>query len=484
MKKRIIILLTTFLFMFITLFVSFFIIDREFRRIILALSLIFFTYSSIYFIGGIGKLVSSIIYGIGLGILLSLLPKYDNALFFIGTFLFALNPLSDFEQVVEERFPTDRSIISQLKGSYEPYYEYRKEIKNYYHLPQMRKIYTKPRYLKLRRAVTIVMAMLAVFLLIREVNNLINLLKHFDIHTFFASTYSVIILSFLTVILYHKGFQSTLNLLTVSIFPPISYSLFLVVKPTYLGIILGLVILVLGIIIGLYQYFSFRSRIVYEYYFYYDNEKQAEVYANALYEPFVYNEDFNQTVIFKIKTNIQFFNKIFHSIVVYADLHRFYITAYTYNRNEIVLYTEFHHQENKTITKFKNYLETVFEGSIKSDLIIEKGKKFYEENFFHNNDYIVARTVYLAEILKKLEIKSNVIISMVAYFNDLKDINELSNKNYTVVRLPEYDMKNVFTARIDMKVANVEYIIDSKVRELLLDLLINHGTYVRISVYY
>ena len=49
------------------------------------------------------------------------------------------------------------------------------------------------------------------------------------------------------------------------------------------------------------------------------------------------------------------------------------------------------------------------------------------------------------------------------YFQDLSKLISLS-KNYSVIRIPEYDLDGVITARIDMKVSNVDYIIESKVR--------------------
>ncbi|VEU80874.1 hypothetical protein [Haploplasma axanthum] len=483
MKKRLNILIITLVIMLLTFFVGFFSGGLNQRRIILAIELIFVTYVLVYVFGGLGKLVSSLIYGMFLAILLVLFTEYDSALIVIGTFLFVLNPLADFENIIEKRFPEEGSIIGHIRGSYAPYYEYRKEIKSYYHLPQTRKIYTKSSYLKLRQAISIIMAMVAVFLLLREVNNLVNLLKNFDIHTFFATSYSVIILVFLTVILYKKGFQSMLNLLTVSVFPPVAYSMYFIVKPEYLGVILGTGTIILGIAAGIYQYFSFRSRIVYEDYYYYDNDRQVHVHANALFEPFVYSDAFYLNAVFKIKTNNNNFNKVFHNIIVYADIYRFFITAYTYNQNEVTIYTDFHYNDEKRIGKFADYLESLFENQVTYNVDMDKEKQNYEKNFFHNDGYIIARTVYLAELLKKLEIKSNIIISMVAYFNSLEDINNISDK-YSVTRIPDLDMENIYTVRIDMRVNNVDYIIESKVRDLLLELMINRGSYVRISVYY
>lgn len=483
MKKKIVVLISTLILLLILLLLSLIIGSLIHIRITLAVTLITISFLLIYVFGGVGKLVSSMIYGVVLAICLLFFPKYDMALIFIGTFIFALNPLGDLETVVDNRFPEEKSLISYLRGSYNSYYQYRNEIKNYYHLPQMRKAYNKPVYLKLRQVLTIILSMIAVFLLIREVNNLINFLKYFQIHTFFASTYSVIILAFVTIILYRKGFQSMLNLLTISIFPPVAYSLYLMVSPSWVAILLGTIVIVVGIISGVYQYFAFRSRIVYEYYYYYDNDLQAEVYANALFEPFVYDEAYHLTVIYLLRINKSTFDRIFHNLVVYADMYKFYITTYTNNHKEIKLYTEFHHGTEDRISKFAKYIEKLISETINYELIVDQDKVFYEKNFFHKNDYIVARTIYLSSLLKKLDINANIFISITAFFENKDDITNFSNF-HSITRLPEFDLDNILTVRIDFKIVNVEYLIEAQMREILLDLLINRGKYVRVSVYY
>ena len=58
------------------------------------------------------------------------------------------------------------------------------------------------------------------------------------------------------------------------------------------------------------------------------------------------------------------------------------------------------------------------------------------------------------------------------------------SEKYFVTRLPEFDLENVYLAKIDLRVVNVDYIIETKMQELLLDLLIRKGSFVRVSVFY
>lgn len=483
MKKRLIVLVLAIIIFLTTIFFGLFIKEEIYRRILLAISLITITYFSIYIFFGTGKLVTSLIYGMILALMLSFLSQYDIELIFITTFILFLNPLHKFEDFIDERLDEDKSIIEYLRGTYVSYYKYRKDLKEHYHLPQVRKTFTKPGYLMARRALTVIMAMVAIFLLLREVNNLMNLIKNFRIELFFASSYSIIILLSLTVILYRKGFQSMTNFLTVSVFPPFAYSAYLAINPPLLGLIIGLVIMAAGIAVGFMQYFAFRSRIVYEYYYYFDQERLVSVYANALFEPYVYDENFRLTTVYTINVDEITFNKNFQNIVLYADWHKFFITAYTVTNGQVVIYTDFHYKDENKIIKFKHFLESAFEININTKMTEDSTKGLYEELFFHQNDYIIARTLYLANILKQLEIKSSVIVSLTAYFESLDNVEAMSAK-YLTTRLPNLDIEGIYTVKFDLRIVNTEYIIENKIRELLLDLLINRGSYVRVKVFY
>ena len=482
MKKRLSLLIISTAIVFSLFLIGFFYGETYIQRILFATSILILSFLAIYLFFGFGKLVVSLIYGMILALLLVFLPNYDLALIFIGTFVFALNPLDDFEQFINKNLPEEKSIIDYLKGSYISYYNYRKEIKEHYHLPQVRKTINKPWYLKLRQAMTIILSMLAVFLLIIEVNNLISFIKSFDIHLFFASIYSVVVLISSTIMLYRKGFKSTLNLLSVLVFPAITYSLFLI-KPLYIGLILGFIGVFLTIAMAIFQYFQYRFRIVFETFHYYDPEKQAEVYANALFENYIYDENFIHSTIFTFSIDYYDFIKKFHNIVVYADLRRFFITAYTIKNNQISLYTEFHKNDYLKIDKFKSFLNNLYEKDITIKITEDENKTLYEEVFFHNDNYIVSRAIYLSNMLKKLNIKSSVIISFMAYFTNLENIISLSKK-YNTSRVPELDLEGVLTTKIDLRVNNIDYLIENKIRELLLDLLIYQGKYIRLNVYY
>jgi hypothetical protein len=72
--------------------------------------------------------------------------------------------------------------------------------------------------------------------------------------------------------------------------------------------------------------------------------------------------------------------------------------------------------EKKRAEKFKTFLETKFKSEIEMNLEEDPNKEIYEKKFFHRPDYIIARAQNLAGLLKELEIKTKIIISMIVYF--------------------------------------------------------------------
>jgi hypothetical protein len=55
---------------------------------------------------------------------------------------------------------------------------------------------------------------------------------------------------------------------------------------------------------------------------------------------------------------------------------------------------------------------------------------------------------------------------------------------YQVTLIESIKVDDYITARIDLKTVNNDYLIETKIRDVLLSLMVYHGKYVRISVYY
>ncbi|MFA5560490.1 MAG: hypothetical protein WC964_01790 [Acholeplasmataceae bacterium] len=485
MKRRVIIVLSICLLVIILLPFVLAFLELKGQGIFLLSIITVLVYSGIYIFGGLAKLLIYLIYGISTALFLFLLPiDYQFPLIIIGTLLFVLNPLANFESFLEKKLAAEEvlPIRVSLYGSYWPFYTYRKEMKNFYHLPQTRKLYTKRSYLKFRQLTTIFLFASGIFMLIINMNSIANDINNFDWSNFFVF-YNVLVIFVLTLIMYKKGFTSTFRGLILLLFPIFIYLLIVSnIAPVVKYTLLGLVIL-MGIVVLIYEVYKYYHRVSYDYYEYRDLDQRLDVYANALFEPLVYNESYSKVCSFKIKVKSQTFQKHFHDILVYANFFRFIITAYAYGREDVYLHADFHYRHEKRAYRFKTYLESKFKLAIQMTLDDDPNKLIYEKKFFHRPSYIIARALNLANLLKELEIESKIILSFIAYFETKEDLTRFQ-REYPVQILETLSEESYLTVRIDLPCLNVDYMIEEKIQTLLLSLLSYNGQYVRISVYY
>ena len=154
---------------------------------------------------------------------------------------------------------------------------------------------------------------------------------------------------FLIILLHKRGFTTMFRLLRIAIFLPIIYLIIMsglddLLKYSFVALfVIGFIGLVVTETLLTY------TRVDYNAYNYIDPITNHEVFANALYEPFIYNEDRESMVKFSIDSSKDVFVKNFKELLVYANVHRFILTAYTYNKGSVDLYVEFYNK--KQITK-------------------------------------------------------------------------------------------------------------------------------------
>ncbi len=485
MKSRLIIALSLSITIIVLLPIALILFNLKGQGIFMIAAILSFVYIGVYVFGGLPKLIIYGIYGIMITLILAFLPyDYQFPIIVIGTFLFILNPLSAFEQFLESKMKEGAvlPIRIRLSGTYWPFFEYRREMKNFYHLPQQRKLFTKKWYLHLRQATMLILYSLGVFLFIHEINYIANSLDNFIWYNFFA-LYIVVIVFLLAYFIHLKGFTSTFRTFSISLFPPIIYLVLISRFDDALRYSLAGSTFIVGLIILALELYNLFQRVAYDSYDYYDVDQQIDVRANALFEPLVYNETFTLSAHYQIKASRKIFKRHFHDVLVYANFFHFIITAYAYEGETVHLYCEFNKKAERRAHKFNTYLESKYKQEVPLELKDDPEKIIYEENFFHRPEYIIARAQRLAELLKELHIDTNIIISIIAYFKNEEDI-KFMKKEYSIHILDTLKVDDYITTKIDLKTVNNEYLIETKIRDVLLSLMVYHGKYVRISVYY
>ena len=478
MKRRVIISLSAIGFLIISLIIGHQVLAEKHHGIMYIIGILLIVYAIVFLLFGLPRLIVYFIYGLFSGPIIIFSPQiYQIILSFILTIVIVINPLAAFEQFLDRQFKESETKTFQYSpgGRYKTFYKYRKNMKEYYHLPQVQKLYTNPKYKFLRNFVLIFLFSLLVFLLLHSASDIV-IYDGLDFRSI-ITLYFAFLLMIAVMVLYKSGFTSMFRVFKVSLFPAIIYLL------SYSGLsntlkaifIIVLALTMTGLIVN--ESLTYFTRITYNHYHYTDPKTNQKVFANALYEPFIYDDSDKISAFYTIASSEETFNKNLNSLLIYANFKKLIITAYTVGKGQINLYVELYNE--KHLDSLRERLHNTFNSNIKQTVIADSN--YYEKMFLHKHEYIIARALSLASLLEELEIKEAVIISLSMHFKDLKAASQIVEKYHTNVieKQADYCLLEVL-----IKVENIDYIIEASLRNLLLDMLISGGTFVRIMVYY
>jgi hypothetical protein len=437
-----------------------------------------------YVFGGLHKLTVNFIYGAITIIFLAVLPEpYQVAIALTSAAIFLVNPLQRFEKYLEKSLLPEEvhPIQINISGSYWPYFEYRKDMKEYYHLPQSKKLHTKKNYLRWRQFTTITLLFLATFLFINEIGSITNNLYDFKWDNFFVF-YNVIWIYLMAFYAFKKGFTTVFRALVIGTIPIVIYLVLISnFDPLFKYITLG-VVLVLSAVIIVTEVIKYYQRVSFDTYVYDDHELGMKVYANALFEPLVYNDTFVLSTEYRIRISVETFHKQLQTILIIANMKRILITAYAYSHQMLHLYADFHYLDRKKVDLFKTFLESQFKMAIPYEVVEDRHKVLYERKFFHRTPYIVARAKHLADLLKDVSGEVFIIITTIMYFESKQDLNAF-NTHYQTTTLSDIKVDDYVSVKVDIPIVNTENMVEKTVLELLETMKQHQGKFVRILVY-
>lgn len=450
-------------------------LDNEYHTTISLISAFLFGYSLINFLFGFPRFIIYFVYGILSVLIIYYSPeKYRFLIVFLLTFLIVVNPLVFLEVYLDNNLAkrTTKTYELKIKGKYETFYKYRKAMKEYYHFPQTRKLYTKKWYNYLRNITVIVLFSLLIFLIIYTTNIILSVTNLNDVNILFV--YFQLVLTFMLIILYKRGFTSMFRIARLTIVPTLYYLIYMSSLEGILAILFYVILTVAIIGMFIAEVYFYYTRVKYQAYEYINPIKNTSVFANALYEPFIYDDN-KISYVYEFEASLDLFHKKRFELIVFANLKRTIITAYEATKRKIRVFVEMY-DENK-IAQYQAKLSTMFNTSVKLSKLDDN---YYEKMFLHNQEYIITRALSLAHLLNELKIKEELIIKTSMFFDSIEKAKELLFKYET--ELQDVDGKLVLD--VILKVKNVDYLIESKLRDLLLDMLVQGGVFIRIKVYY
>ncbi len=438
---------------------------------------------SFFVFSGVQKLLTYTIY-IGFTLLfLFLFPSdYQVLIALISTFVMIVHPLSKFEYYLSKKMSPNfkNPIRIHLSGSYWPYFEYRKAMKAYYHLPQSKKLHKNRWYLIFRQLTTISLLFIGVFMIVNETSNIVNALDAFSITRFF-NLYIVFLLILMSYYAYKKGFTTVIRALMIGVFPIIIYVLMTASFDAYFRIPMLIMIFIVFLFILVFEYQRYFDRVTIDVFDYHDEQNNQIVYANSLFEPIIYNDTYILSTHYLIKISLTTFHQQLNTILKYMNKHHIILTAYAYGEQMFHLYADFHFKDREKVDLFKTFLESLFIIGIPYELKEDKHKLLYEKKFYHQKAYIIARAKHLARQLEDVSNEKIIIVSVFMYFDNMDTIESLKKSyNYTYVESMSLDA--YYTIKIDVPVPNNSFIIEKTVQDILHVMTENKGQFIRILV--
>ena len=438
---------------------------------------------SFFVFSGVQKLLVYTIYiGITLLFLFLFPADYQVLIGLIASLIMIIHPLSKFEFYLSKKMsPSLKSPIRiHLSGSYWPYFEYRKAMKAYYHLPQSKKLHKNKWYLLSRQLTTLGLLFAGIFLIINETSNIVNALNAFSFIRFF-NLYIVFLLILMSYYAYKKGFTTVIRALMIGILPMIIYILLTASFDAYLRLPMLLMVSTVFAFIFVFEYQRYYDRVTIDVFDYHDEENNRIVYANSLFEPIIYNDTYILSSHYLIKISLTTFHKHLHEILKYMNKHHLILTAYAYGEQMFHLYADFHFKDREKVDLFKTFLESLFTIGIPFELQEDKHKLLYEKKFYHQPAYIIARARHLARQLEDVSNEKIIIVSVLMYFEN-KNLFSNVKKSYTFTYIESMSMDAYHTIKIDVPVPNNGFVVETTVKDILSVMSLNKGHFIRILI--
>lgn len=436
-----------------------------------------------FLIGGFSSLIINFVYAAVVTIFIYSLPKYDMVFTIAGSFLFVLNPLRFFQKKLEVKFNEKPFAYRDLvgSGSY-VFYAYKSDMKEYFHF-KARCAYNKGGfYYFLRNAVSSFLFGGGMFLGFSKIVSYENFMK-LKIEEAIFFLFAVIVLFAISVLVSRKSFRSglraTYSLLPIIITALVYYSNDF--KNIYLQHILtavGVLFIITTVIIQIVRYFRRVIYISYDY----TSKDNVITSANALYEPYIFENGYNLVAIYRFPIKDRPFNKLFYKLLVQANFRKFIITGYTIKDGYMTLYAAFKDKAYAKARYFMHYISKLYKSKdVSLNTIIDNDHLVYPTAFSNDENYIIKRAIVSANHLKELSYTKSLMLSFFFYFKNKDNMEDFMSSNKDLI----FDYKELHNLlNIDVISKNDPFKIEMFVRLILLSASKTGGNYIKISLKY
>lgn len=443
-----------------------------------------------FFWGGLTKIFINTTYILLTILFLYTFPTYDIAIIITGSALFMLNPYKFMENIFSKNLCRERekSYYKLVSKKNQEYFLYHQEMKKFFHMKSYIMLYKNFFYRFIRYSIPAMLYGAASFFSFYRLKSFLNftesLTNYYDNLLFWFVSIVVILIT--AMIIQYKGFSSAFRFLLFFIFPYMFYIIYHIVSFPKNDMLIKYFILaacILGLIVVIaVQIPYYYQRVIYYTYNYFDNKNGQDVYANGLYEKNIIKEGHQRHGIYLMNMALADFQYKFKWLLIYCNYNKIIITAYTYKQNEIKLYCVFRTDKKKQPKKMLNYLSRLFKNkSIILNQFVDKESVYLNELFINTENYLVAKAIKDANLLKEFGLRKPVVISLFANFKEHRDMIEFAREK----KINIYDLSNLDSiAEIRMMLPNDNNAIELAIRDIYASLIFHNVLNTRVVVRY
>lgn len=442
-----------------------------------------------FFWAGLTKIIITITYIFLTILFLYTFPEYDLPIVITGSILFLFNPYKFIETIFSKNLKTDRenNLYKMVRKKNQQYFLYHQDMKKFYYLPNYILLYKNKFYKLIRYTIPAILygaASFFSFYRLKSFINFANSIKYYDNLMFWFI--SVIVILITALFIQYKGFKSAVRFILIFIFPYLFYIIFhmatfpkndLLIKYFILaGCIIGLFVVIIVQIPYYYQ------RVIYYSYSYFDNKNNLDVYANGVYEKYIYHKGHQRHGIYLLNTNLLDFQEKFKWLLIYANYHHIIITSYTYKAGELKLYCAFRTDKKKQPNRLLKYLSKLYKNkNIILTSFVDQDALYYPEKFSNTDNYIIARAIKEANVLKDFGLNKNIILSLFINFDEHKNMVEFAREKQINI----YDLSNYKAlAEVRVELKNDANQIELVLRDILSSLYFHNGKFLKVVIRY
>jgi hypothetical protein len=215
---------------------------------------------------------------------------------------------------------------------------------------------------------------------------------------------------------------------------------------------------------------------------YKDKNTGKTVYANGLFENYVYSKNYTYLSKISIFISESEFNIGLYKLVRYLNIHGIILGSYVVEDKSIEMFCLLYNKDTKKVLKLLKYLKELYSTKAMEYSFFYEKFNVFDIYYLQKSEFISAYAVHLSKLSRILFDSKNVLLSLSFYFNKYEKMQSFYNTRNSV-RVKEVEDNHVFVVSTSVECKNNDFDIENIVSSILFESRINEGIFIKINIY-